>query len=126
MSGPKQQTLDICAKYRRAMSGGEPQAAVIGYLASEYDVQRPAIFKALRSGGVMPPYEPRSDYGRGRPRGGGVPGYSERRRERRRALSEIREERMSQPRVDRDPCQRCGVRHDVGCRHSRAPVGMML
>jgi hypothetical protein len=29
-------------------------------------------------------------------------------------------------RVDRDPCQRCGVRHDIGCHHSRAPLGMTL
>lgn len=31
-----------------------------------------------------------------------------------------------QPRVDRDPCPRCGVRHDIGCGHSRAPLGMMM
>lgn len=30
------------------------------------------------------------------------------------------------PTVDRDPCQRCGVRHDIGCHHTRAPVGMMM
>jgi hypothetical protein len=29
-------------------------------------------------------------------------------------------------RVDRDACLRCGVRHDIGCKHSRAPVGMMM
>lgn len=28
--------------------------------------------------------------------------------------------------VDRDPCQRCGVRHDIGCHHSRVPLGMVL
>lgn len=28
--------------------------------------------------------------------------------------------------VDRDPCQRCGVRHDIGCNHSQVPLGMML
>jgi hypothetical protein len=28
--------------------------------------------------------------------------------------------------VDRDPCPRCGVRHDIGCHHSRAPIGMVL
>jgi hypothetical protein len=30
------------------------------------------------------------------------------------------------PKVDRDPCPRCGVRHDIGCNHSRAPLGMVL
>jgi hypothetical protein len=28
--------------------------------------------------------------------------------------------------VDRDPCQRCGVRHDIGCHHSRSRLGMVL
>lgn len=28
--------------------------------------------------------------------------------------------------VDRDPCQRCGVRRDIGCNHSRVPLGMVL
>jgi hypothetical protein len=29
------------------------------------------------------------------------------------------------PRIaPRDPCPRCGVRADYGCRHSRAPLGM--
>lgn len=27
------------------------------------------------------------------------------------------------PRVDRDPCPRCGVRGDIGCRHRVAPWG---
>jgi len=26
--------------------------------------------------------------------------------------------------VYRDPCQRCGVRRDIGCAHSGAPVSM--
>lgn len=40
-----------------------------------------------------------------------------------RGLPEVRP--LPQP-VDRDPCPRCGVRHDVGCNHSRAPLGMVL
>lgn len=28
--------------------------------------------------------------------------------------------------VDRDPCPRCGVRRDIGCGHSLAPLGMVL
>lgn len=27
---------------------------------------------------------------------------------------------------DREPCPRCGVRRDIGCRHSTAPLGMIL
>jgi len=30
-------------------------------------------------------------------------------------------EEVLPPRVDRDPCGWCGVRADIGCRHSRAP-----
>lgn len=28
------------------------------------------------------------------------------------------------PRVNRDPCPRCGVRADIGCGHTQAPIGM--
>lgn len=28
--------------------------------------------------------------------------------------------------VDRDPCQRCGVRRDFGCHHSRQQLGMVF
>lgn len=28
--------------------------------------------------------------------------------------------------VDRDPCDRCGVRRDIGCGHSRVRLGMVL
>jgi hypothetical protein len=39
----------------------------------------------------------------------------------------IREaERAEIPRVDRDPCPRCGTRRDIGCNHSRTRLGMML
>jgi hypothetical protein len=30
------------------------------------------------------------------------------------------------PRIERDPCPRCGVRRDIGCNHTRAPLGMVL
>lgn len=32
-------------------------------------------------------------------------------------------EKMAMPRVERDPCHRCGARGDYGCGHDRAPVG---
>lgn len=36
-----------------------------------------------------------------------------------------REDRTNAPApVDRDPCARCGVRHDIGCHHTRQPIGM--
>lgn len=120
----RQQTLDICAAFRAADNRGEDRSIVVSNLACLYNVQRPAIWKALRNGGVLPPYARRVDGGKGRPRGGGMPGYSENRR--RRSKSQISDEKAEMPRVDRDPCQRCGVRHDIGCHHTRAPVGMVL
>jgi hypothetical protein len=120
-----QQTRDICATFRKASEAGEDQSSVVGHLASLYDVQRPAIWKALRRGGVVPPYAPRADGGKGRPQGGGRPGYTAKRRLKS-AQHRATRDYESTPRVDRDPCQRCGVRHDVGCNHSRAPLGMVL
>ena len=31
------------------------------------------------------------------------------------------------PRIDREPCRRCGVRADIGCRHlGQAPLGFCI
>lgn len=119
-------TALICTTYRKALAAGEDSTAVVGELAAANDVQRPAIWKALRRGGVLPPYAPKSEHGQGRPIGGGVSGYTELRR----ANMQSRQTRKIQmdetPRVDRDPCPRCGVRRDFGCNHSRIPLGMVL
>jgi hypothetical protein len=39
-----------------------------------------------------------------------------------RAALGIEAEETLPPRVDRDPCIRCGVRADVGCGHKRIPT----
>lgn len=44
------------------------------------------------------------------------------RNERQQRLAEME----AKPRVERDPCPRCGVRADVGCRHDRAPLGWFV
>lgn len=102
-----------CELYSKAIAAGEDPSEVVGELAVLYGVQRPAIWRRLITGGLRPPY-----------------GHSEKRSRRksraRRPSSEVEKERMAQPRVDRDPCQRCGVRRDIGCYHTRAPVGMVL
>lgn len=107
-------TALICSTYRKALAAGEDSTAVVGELAAANDVQRPAIWKALRRGGVLPPYAPKSEHGQGR----------------RRANTQSWQTRKLQmdetPRVDRDPCPRCGVRRDFGCNHSRIPLGMVL
>ena len=119
-------TARTCEIYLKSIAAGEHPSDVVAELATWYGVQRPAIWKRLRQGGVIPPYSPRVAGGKGRPVGGGECGYTQRRLEGRRRHSEINEAKMALPRVDRDPCQRCGVRHDVGCHHTRAPVGMTL
>lgn len=71
-------------------------------IAAEFGVKRPAVYKALRSTGAMPPY------GAARAEPASPP---QRRGSR-------------QPRLDpalivsRDPCFRCGARGDLGCAHS--------
>jgi hypothetical protein len=47
-----------------------------------------------------------------------------------RYMAGIRRERkdfiVPLPIEPRDPCPRCGVRQDIGCGHSQAPLGMVL
>lgn len=102
-------TKETCDSYQRQVSVGGDPAEIVSGLAAFYNVNRPAIWRRLRAGGVLPPY--RSDGPR---------------KIKRRPLHELNEDRDSQPRVDRDPCPRCGVRGDIGCGHSRAPLGMVL
>lgn len=73
-------------------------------IAAEFGVKRPAVYKALRSTGALPPYGvSRSDP---------------------KAPPKPRSKRK--PVIDpalivfRDPCPRCGVRGDIGCQHSAA------
>jgi DNA-binding MarR family transcriptional regulator len=119
--GISHKVRSVCERFVHAINGGEPQSDVIEQLAAAEDVQRPAIWKRLRMGGVIPDYAPRKDHGRGRPVGGGRPGYTERRRQ---SSLEARSE-PPRPIVDRDPCPRCGVRGDIGCGHSHAPLRVL-
>ena len=36
-----------------------------------------------------------------------------------------KEERLARMGVDRTPCPKCGVRADVGCSHTRPPLGFI-
>lgn len=40
------------------------------------------------------------------------------------AADELPDENNLPPRIDREPCPRCGVRADIGCDHRRAPLSM--
>jgi hypothetical protein len=89
------------------LANGEHPQDIVGYLAEIDNVQRPAIWRRLIAGGVLPPYKSRS-----KPIA----------RRTWRNLTELEHQRQELPRVDRDPCPRCGVRGDVGCGHSRFPL----
>jgi hypothetical protein len=116
-------TRNICEDFARSIGNGSTAGEAVAALAALHDVQRPAIWKRLRNGGVIPPYAPRQDGGKGRPAGGGVPGYTAVRRRRSQDHREQQEAKPLPPRIDRDPCPRCGVRGDFGCSHSRAQLG---
>ena len=97
----------VCRLYRHAVAAGEDPSAVVGMLAEMRGVQRPAIWRNLRAGGVLPPY----GVGRARgtkPRTRTTPNYED------------------APRVHRDPCSRCGVRGDIGCSCPKARVGTVF
>jgi DNA-binding MarR family transcriptional regulator len=114
---------ETCEAFAAAIGRGATSGEAVSELAARYDVQRPAIWKRLRDGGLIAPYAPRQNGGKGRPLGGGTPGYTATRRERSKEHHEQLEARPLPPRIDRDPCPRCGVRGDIGCAHSRVPIG---
>lgn len=107
-------TALMCSAYKSGIKVKE--------IAAQFGVQSPAVWKALRRGGVLPPYCPRVNGGAGRPKGGGQRGYTENRLRIEVATIAAREAKEP-PRpshtVDRDPCFMCGVRGDIGCEHRR-------
>jgi hypothetical protein len=105
LSGLIQQTCDT---FLRSVRLGSTVPEAVGQIAETEGVQRPAVWRRLRSGGVLAP----------------IRAYTGKRL--RRTNAEIFTDAVDAVRVDRDPCQRCGVRHDIGCKHNPAPVGMMF
>lgn len=95
---PDQKRERICALFAAKV----PVRAI----AEQFGVQAPAIWRSLRRWGILPPYN-RSP-GRGPARKRPLPDVSG-------AEPNIAD---LPPRVERDPCPRCGVRADVGCSHS--------
>lgn len=98
----------VCDAYLEAVARGKNITTTIAWLSEAEGVGRPAIWRRLRSGGALPPYSTRTN------------------KTARRTRSEIVIEKLFAPRVDRDPCPRCGVRGDIDCGHSKAPLGMVL
>lgn len=97
-----------CETFLRDRAAGQCASDIVGRLAANEGVRRPAIWRRLRSGGALPPYRNKEPMGH---KAAGLP------REHRAFV-------VAGYKVDRDPCQRCGVRADIGCGHSRAPLGM--
>ncbi len=108
-----ERTAAVCNQYRAMISSGESAGRAVLELSFKYEVQRPAIWKILRRGGVLPPYAPRKNGGQGRPIGGGVAGYTQSRIDRSIEGRQPVPERI----IDRDPCFLCGIRADLGCKH---------
>lgn len=114
---------DHPARYAEMYKRGTP----VGEIAASFGVQRPAVWRGLRSAGVLPPYNPRKPGGAGRPKGGGQPGYTLRRLEAERervAAKQADYASIMATAVDRDPCPRCGVRRDLGCPHTASRLAL--
>lgn len=106
-----QDTLRTAAAFKEAVAGGvDPYKAIAG-IADTMGLERGVIRSRLRRQGLWG--QPDFDKTTGRVRAG---------------LRDADCDRLIPPTepVDRDPCQRCGVRHDIGCKHSRVPLGMVL
>lgn len=122
-----EETKAICQAYEALVASGGDVAAFVGEWSAALGIQRPAVWKRLRNGGAIAAYQPRREGGKGRPLGGGVPGYTAQRNEKALAAAEARDATAKKaPRVHRDPCPRCGVRSDIGCEHSQAPLGVLF
>jgi hypothetical protein len=108
-----------CDLFSRAIAAGEDRSDVVGQLAAADGVERPAIWRRLRTGGVLPPYKTArtKEYSAS---------YADKNR-REIASAKLRAQLKASleatPRASRDPCPRCGTRGDVGCSHHRAELG---
>lgn len=98
------ETRQRCEAFVRAFKAGADPGAIVAQLAEAGGVQRPAIWRALRSGGLLPEKLRAPVRGRKSP----TPAASE--------------TFQTAAATSRDPCPRCEVRGDIGCRHSRAPL----
>lgn len=99
-------TERTCAMYRSAIEAGESPSDVVGQIANAYGVQRPAIWRRLRTGGVLPGYRSKSD-----------PQFRKPQTRYKRQDSGSKMGNIPAP-VFREPCPRCGVRADIGCGHT--------
>lgn len=110
--------LRTCESYTKRLAAGETDREAVAALAAEAGVQRPAIWRRLRSGGVLAPYTKLPE-----------DAASKRRRYHRdqSSLSDRIAEPPRNVRVPQDvvrierpvaPCWFCGERE--GCRHRRS------
>jgi hypothetical protein len=106
-------TLRTAAAYREALaSGADPQTAV-HRIAAAFSLRRDVVRSRLRRQGLYG--RPEFEKGMGRH----CAGLKD---------ADWAADRIIPPTepVHRDPCQRCGVRADIGCGCSKARLGMVL
>jgi hypothetical protein len=108
--GIQHQTQSTCAIYSAAIAAGENPSDVVGELASSAGVNRPAIWKRLRAGGIIPPYRNKLANTRAT----------------RRTNLQLAQAARGMARVERDPCPRCGCRGDYPCGHDRTPLRVSI
>lgn len=108
-------TRAICERYARRRDNGDAQADIIADLAAEYGVLRPAIRRRLHIGGAMvEPSRVKTTREAVRPQGfNRAPRPPSRLVKKSPAVSSGIEAPV-------EPCPRCGVRADVGCKHRPA------
>lgn len=95
-------TKRTCEMYERMLAAGEDKTVVIGELAAMAGVQRSAIFRRLQRGGVIPRTQTQM------PRAANDPAPR---------LTSLQKLAVAPLPEFRDPCPRCGIRADVGCKH---------
>lgn len=86
------------AERRQQMSELFRAGKLVPDIAADLGLTKPTIYRSLRQTGDLPPYRVRE-------------GRLERHAPRVQVPADI-------VRVDRDPCSYCGVRLDVGCKHT--------
>ena len=107
MTGCSKYYEATAASFRAAIARGETRADVVRTLASIYNVEPATIRQRLRKAGL---WEVEPNKGKPKP-------------ERRMSEGARRPAEVLPDPVFRDPCPRCNVRADIGCRHTISPFG---
>lgn len=103
MSSFSEQVEETAALYRHFLANGIPQKHIARMIADVQYIDTPAVRRRLQKAGLWVVKPHRRE---GEPR-----------RPRHQASCARRSNEPLPPVVVRDPCERCGVRADIGCLH---------